>query len=315
MTGPRPRRHAPAGARVAPAAPSTIDLHTHTSRSDGLLEPAALVAAAVAAGVRLLAITDHDTLAAYRELVAANATPPGLELICGIEINALARGIPNVDELHMLGFGLDPSDAAFEAALVDQRAARRVRFERTVARLRDLGLPIDAHVAEVNLALDDALGRPTIARALVAAGYAESVEDAFQRLIGHGCPAYVPRDGLDPIEAIEAIRAAGGLPALAHFWEAPTQVPLLRELQAVGLRGLEVHHASFTPEASAAIGAVAAELRLVPTGGTDFHGDTQPYADAHAALHLPDEIGDGLLMELARLRDGRARAPGRVAGG
>ena len=324
MTGPRPRRHAAPGEPVRASAPSRVDLHTHTARSDGLLEPTVLVAEAVAAGVRLLAITDHDTLAAYRELVASDAIPAGLELICGIEINALARGIPNVDELHVLGFGLDPTDAAFEAALADQRAARRIRFERTVTRLRELGLSIDAHVADLDLALDDALGRPTIARALVAAGYAESVEDAFQRLIGHGCPAYVPRDGLDPVEAIEAIRAAGGLPSLAHFREAPAQVPLLRELQAVGLGGLEVHHSSFTPEASAAIGAVAVELGLVPTGGTDFHGDTQPYAQAHAALHVPDEIGEGLLAELARsggtpafsLRPGARPAPrDRVGGG
>jgi hypothetical protein len=125
----------------------------------------------------------------------------------------------------------------------------------------------------------------------------------------------VPRDGLDPIEAIEAIRAAGGLPALAHFWEAPTQVPLLRELQAVGLRGLEVHHASFTPEASAAIGAVAAELGLVPTGGTDFHGDTQPYAQARRAAPAEIESGWGSLAELASIRDRRAGPRGRVAGG
>lgn len=313
MTGPRPRRHAPPGSPVLAAAPSTIDLHTHTARSDGLLEPTALVAEAAAAGVRLLAITDHDTLAAYRELVSAEgAVPARLELLCGIEINALARGIPNVDELHVLGFGLNPDDAAFEAVLVAQRAARRVRFERTVTRLRELGLSIDAQVAEVNLALDDALGRPTIARALVAAGYAASVEDAFQRLIGYGCPAYVPRDGLGPLEAIAAIRAAGGLPSLAHFWEAPSQVPLLRELKAAGLGGLEVHHASFTPEAAASIGAVAAELGLVPTGGTDFHGDTQPYAEAHAALDLPDEIGVGLTAELARVREERRAAHERA---
>lgn len=292
--------------RPRPPSPAIADLHTHTTRSDGLLEPTVLVGEAVAAGVRLLAITDHDSIAAYRELVAGNAVPPGLELICGIEINALASGIPNVDELHVLGFGLDPTDAAFEAALVDQRAARRVRFERTVARLRELGLTIDAQVAGVNLALDDAIGRPTIARALVAAGHAESVVDAFERFIGHGCPGYVPRDGLDPIEAIVAIRAAGGLPSLAHFPEAPSQVPLLRELQAAGLGGLEIHHASFSPEVSEAVGAVASALGLVPTGGTDFHGDGHTYREAHATLHLPDSVGDEVLSELARIRDRRA---------
>lgn len=305
MTLPVPRpRHAAPGGPIIPSRPSAIDLHTHTNRSDGLLEPGALVAAAAAAGVRLLAITDHDTLAAYRELVAAGDIPPGLDLVSGIEINALARGIPNVDELHVLGFGIDPTDDAFEATIARQRVARRLRFERVVTRLRELGLSIDAQIARLDLSRDDALGRPTIGRALVAAGLAESVEDAFQRLIGHGRPAYVPRDGLGPIEAIRAIRAAGGLPALAHFWEAPSQVALLRELRAAGLVGLEVRHSSFSPETAAKIGAVAAELALVPTGGTDFHGDTGTYAEAHAALAVPDEIGSGVLAALAALGAG-----------
>lgn len=305
MTGETPRgRHEAPRDRALPQAPSTVDLHTHTARSDGLLEPTALVAAAVAAGVHVLAITDHDSLAAYRELVAGAGVPIGLDLLSGIEINALAIGIPNVDELHVLGFGIDPVDDAFEATIARQRVARRLRFERVVTRLRELGLPIDAQIARLDLSRHDALGRPTIGRALVAAGLAESVEDAFQRLIGHGRPAYVPRDGLGPIEAIRAIRAAGGLPSLAHFWDAPSQVALLRELRAAGLAGLEVHHASFTPETAAAIAAVATELALVPTGGTDFHGDTGTYAEAHAALAVPDEIGSGVLAALAALRAG-----------
>ncbi|HEX5588876.1 MAG TPA: PHP domain-containing protein [Candidatus Limnocylindrales bacterium] len=306
----RPGRHAAPAVPLIQTRPSTIDLHTHTTRSDGLLEPTELIAAAAAAGVRLLAITDHDNLAAYRELTAAGAIPPGVELVSGVEINALARGIPNVDELHVLGFGVDPDDAGFEAALSRQRVARRLRFERTVGRLRELGMPIDMYVEQVDMAQDDALGRPTIARALVAAGFAESVEDAFQRLIGHGCPAYMPRDGLGPIDAIRAIRAAGGLPSLAHFWDAPSQVPLLRELQAAGLAGLEVHHGSFGPEAAVAVGAVAASLGLVPTGGTDFHGDTQTYAEAHAALALPDEIGAGFRSALATLSAGQVAPAG-----
>ncbi|HET9455891.1 MAG TPA: PHP domain-containing protein, partial [Candidatus Limnocylindrales bacterium] len=172
-------RHA--AARPDPTGPaagaSIVDLHTHTTRSDGVLEPEQLLADVVAAGVRILAITDHDSLAGYRELTAA--TPPGLVVIPGVEINALARGIPNVDELHVLGFGVDPDDEAFEATLARQRAARRVRFERTVERLRELGLAIDAQVALLDLSRDDALGRPTIGRALIAAGHARSVEDAF----------------------------------------------------------------------------------------------------------------------------------------
>lgn len=296
----RASRHARTGPAIGGPNPTTVDLHTHTTRSDGVLEPAELVRQASAAGIRTLAISDHDSIAAYRELTSSGAVPAGIELIPGVEINALARGIPNVDELHVLGFGMDPDDEAFEAALRRQRTARRVRFERTVERLRELGLPIDEQVASVDLRRDDALGRPTIGRALVAAGHATSVEDAFVRLIGHGAPAYVPREGLGPVEAIRAIRAAGGLPALAHFWDAANQLPLLRSLRDEGLAGLEVHHSSFVPETSAAVAAVADQLGFVPTGGTDYHGDLGPYAEALASVWIPPEVAAAVLRAIGR---------------
>jgi predicted metal-dependent phosphoesterase TrpH len=292
---PRPGRHATRPPAPAGAGISIVDLHTHTTRSDGLLAPAELVREVAAAGVRVLAVTDHDTLGGYREVVAAGAVPQGLELIAGVEINAIARGIPLADgELHILGYGLDADDEAFEAILAGQRAARRVRFERTVERLRAIGMPIDAQVAGVDLSRDDALGRPTIARALIAAGFIDNVEDAFQRLIGWGGPAYVPREGLGPADAIAAVRAAGGLASLAHFSEAPDQIPLLRELVTLGLRGLEVYYRSFSTEVVAAVATVADELALVPTGGSDYHGDLMSYADTHAELHIPPSVVDRL---------------------
>jgi predicted metal-dependent phosphoesterase TrpH len=260
---------------------------------------------AVAAGIRTLAITDHDTLAAYRELVGGGALPATVELVAGVEINALAKGIQlSEGELHILGFGMDPDDDAFEAALAKQRSARRVRFERTVTVLREAGMPIDEHLTHIDLSRDDALGRPTIGRALIAAGHATSVEDAFRRLIGWGGPGYVAREGMGPREAIEAIRDARGVPVLAHFSEAPLQVPLLRELVEFGLAGLEVHYISFRPETVAGVRAVAAQLRLLATGGSDYHGDTSSYAEAHAALHVPDSVAD-------RLRESMAAASAR----
>jgi predicted metal-dependent phosphoesterase TrpH len=298
-------RHGRRQPPTAESGASTVDLHTHTLRSDGVLQPEALVAAAGAAGIRTLAITDHDSLAAYRELTASGATPPGLELIPGVEINALARGIRLAEgELHILGFGMDPDHEAFEAALSAQRAARRIRFERTVALLRDVGLPIDEQVAHIDLTRDDALGRPTIGRALIAAGHATSVEDAFRRVIGWGGPGYVQREGMGPRDAIDAIRAAGGVPVLAHFSEAPDQVPLLRELASIGLAGLEVHYISFPPETVAAVGAVARTLGLIATGGSDYHGDTMTYADAHAALHVPEVVGERLRGAITGARGG-----------
>lgn len=296
------RRHdlTPPPDPVVPPGPSPVDLHAHSTRSDGVLEPNELLAAVAAAGVRTFSLTDHDTLAGYRALVAERAVPTGVELLPGVEINAVVQDRADLweSELHILGFGMDPDDEVFEAALADQRGRRRQRFERTVTRLRELGRPIDAQLDATPLGSDDALGRPTIARALIAAGFAETVEDAFQRLIGRGCPAYVPRDGLGPAAAIAAIRAAGGLASLAHFREGITKPDVVRELVETGLRGLEVHYRSFDRPTTDAMRGLAGELRLLPTGGTDYHGDTGTYAESHAQLWVPLEVGTDLVASL-----------------
>jgi predicted metal-dependent phosphoesterase TrpH len=299
----RRRRHdpSPPADPVVPHGPSSVDLHTHTRRSDGMLEPVDLVRAAADCGVTTFALTDHDTLAGYREVVAMGAVPGGMTLVPGVEINALVTQDLGLweGELHILGFGMEPADERFEAALAAQRRQRRIRFERTVDRLRELGLDIDAEVAALPRG-DDALGRPTVARALIAAGHAASVEDAFQRFLGRGCPAYVPRMGLGPLEAIDAIRASGGLATLAHFSEAPARIEVVRELVAAGLGGLEVFHRSFDAATVEAVGDVAASLGLLATGGTDYHGDTGTYAEAHAALWVPPEVPEAVLERLGR---------------
>ena len=265
-----------------------------------MLAPRELVEAVAAAGVRTFSLTDHDTLAGYREL-ADGELPDGLTLIPGVEINALVTRDLGLweGELHILGFGMDPGDEAFEAALVAQRDARRTRFDRTVALLRELGLPIDAQVAALDVGADDALGRPTIARALIAAGFATSVEDAFSRIIGHGAPGYVRREGLGPEEAIATIAAAGGIPVLAHFREAPNRLDVMRDLVAAGLRGLEVYYRTYDAPTVAAVGAVASELGLLATGGSDYHGDLGTYAEAHASVWVPPEVGEGLLRAIS----------------
>ncbi len=300
----------PAGpGRVVPPSPSTIDLHTHTTRSDGIVAPAALVADAAAAGVRLLALTDHDTLAGYREVIAAGAVPAGLDLVPGVEINAIVTRDLGLweGELHILGFGMDPDDAAFEATLAAQRDRRRERFDRTVARLRELGYPIDDQLADLTGSDEDALGRPTVARALIGAGHAESVEDAFNRYLAWGQPGYIPRTGLDPLEAIESIRSAGGLPVLAHFAEAPARIEVVRELAEGGLGGLEVYYRSFDTETVTAVRDVAIALDLIPTGGTDYHGDLGPYAEAHSLLWVPPEVGPRLLRAISEASSDASR--------
>lgn len=298
------QRHAPGTVGTAGGTGDAVaDLHTHSTRSDGTLEPIVLARAAFDVGVRLLAIADHDNLAAYRELTAhgAPALPDGLTLIPAVEINSISRD-PSLDlpegELHIVGLGVDPHDEAFEAALATQRNGRKHRFTTSIARLREAGYPVEQFLAPDITESDDALGRPTLARALVAAGYAYNVQDAFDRFVGHGCVGYVPRIGLDPAGAIRAIRAAGGLASLAHFPQAVDRLPLLRELIDAGLDGLETHHRSFDAETRARMHSVAISLGLTETGGTDFHGDYGTYAESHAALVMPAGLVEGVRREL-----------------
>jgi 3',5'-nucleoside bisphosphate phosphatase len=286
---------------VIPPAPSTVDLHTHSTRSDGVLTPTELIVDVAAAGVRVFALTDHDTLAGYRDLRAGGSVPAGMTLLPGVEINALVtRDIGLWEwELHILGFGMDPDDEAFDATLSTQRAARRSRFDRTVERLREIGMPIDAQIAELATDDDDALGRPTLARALIAAGFADTVEDAFSRIIGHGRPGYVRRAGLEPDGAIAAIVAAGGIPVLAHFREGPGRPDVIRELIELGLGGLEVYYRSFDQPTVEAMVGLANANRLMPTGGSDYHGDLGPYSAMHSQLWVPPEVGRDLVARLA----------------
>jgi predicted metal-dependent phosphoesterase TrpH len=304
-------RHRPVADPVVPPAPSPLDLHSHTARSDGLLSPSDLAAAAAAVGVRLLAITDHDTLVGVRELRRAPASAPGLEILPGVEINSVVRDRPELEEseLHVLGLGVDPDDDELEEVLARQRSARRIRFDKMVGRLADLGLTVGPALETLPPTdEDDALGRPRLARALIAIGAASSVEDAFNRWLSRGRPAYIPRDGLGPVAAIRAIRRAGGLPVLAHFSEAPKLRDIVVELAALGLGGLEVYYRAFDQPTVDAVAAVARDLRLVATGGSDYHGDYETYAGAHAAMWVPPSVEAPLRDAIAESIAARAAA-------
>jgi predicted metal-dependent phosphoesterase TrpH len=249
-------------------------------------------------------MTDHDTLAGVRELRAAGGPPPGLEVLPGIELNSVIDEPAGAGEgeVHILGIGVDPDDDELEAALAQQRERRRIRYEQMVARLRELGMPIDGALEQQQeeraTTDEDALGRPRLARALIACGYATSVEDAFTRHLSKGRPAYVPRLGLNAVESIQAIRRAGGLASLAHFAEAPAQLAFVRELVDAGLTGLEVYYRSYSRETIGLLKDIANRLGLVMTGGTDYHGDRETYAEAQAQLFFPDDaegqLRDGL---------------------
>ncbi|MBI2762929.1 MAG: hypothetical protein HYX54_04140 [Chloroflexi bacterium] len=204
-------------------------------------------------------------------------------------------------EVHVLGLGVDPDDERLEATLALQRDRRRARFDLMVGRLASIGRPIDdALEALPATGDDDALGRPRVARAMIAKGYVTSVEEAFDRYLSRGRPGYVSREGLGPIAAIGAIRAAGGLASLAHFAEAPYHPEVIRELQEAGLGGLEVYYRTFDAPTVATMKAVASSFGLVATGGTDYHGDQETYGEAHACLDVPQVVGDRVRAVLGR---------------
>ena len=289
---------------------NTVDLHAHTDRSDGVLSPAELYQAMADCGLEVVATSDHDTLTGHRSLRDAAAAPgaSGPMLIPAVEINSIAdktlieMGVELEEgELHILGYGVDADDPTFEEALEGQRGARKARLLMIVDALRNLGKPIDDQVASV-LGSDEALGRPHIARAMVAAGYVDSVQQAFDLWIDRNGPAYVPRQGMQTREAINAIRAAGGLPVLAHYPAAPDQPELLELLMGWGLRGLEVYYRRFTPDTVIRMVAFSGSLGMVATGGSDYHGDGMTYADAQATTYVPRDVADRLLEAIVGLR-------------
>lgn len=291
-----------------------VDLHTHTDRSDGVLSPSALHAQMAAYGMALVAITDHDTIAGAVELRAAGAGIPGRPgdgawppVLIGVEINTVGTELlgrhglgRDGEELHILGYGLDPDDPALAAALARQRSGRRDRLALTLERVAALGLHLDLDAS--GSGGEDAVGRPHVARALVRAGHARNVEDAFARFLGHDGPCYVPRQGLGPRAAIEAITAAGGIAALAHSPEAPDRPEVIATLREWGMRGLEVHYRRFGAAVVARMEAFAAAQGLLATGGSDYHGDEMDYATAQQETWVPDAAGDRLLEAIAGSR-------------
>ncbi len=287
-----------------------IDLHTHTSRSDGVLAPRDLYQAMADWGLQVAAVADHDTLAGYRELaadMAAGQLSDGPQLIAAVEINSIAdRALIDLGveleegELHMLGYGMRVDDPAFLEQMEAQKGARMARLVMIVEALRRLGVPVDEQIEPV-LASDEAVGRPHIARAMVAAGHVKSVQEAFDKWIDRNGPAYVPRLGMKSRAAIDAIHAAGGIPVLAHYPAAPEQPQLIKLLLDWGIEGLEVYYRRFRAETVARMEALALAHGLLATGGSDYHGDTMTYAEAQATTYVPRAAADELLSRLAAL--------------
>ncbi|MEX2178017.1 MAG: PHP domain-containing protein [Gemmatimonadaceae bacterium] len=246
--------------------PEFIDLHTHSTASDGARKPADVVRAARAAGLAALALTDHDTLSGIPEATAMGAEL-GIRIIPGIELSAVDGDV----ETHVLGLHLSHAQE-MEHRLVEIREMRVSRASRMVERLNALGIPVafDAVLAE---AAGGAVGRPHVARAIIAGGWCRDFREAFERYLGNGKLAFVAKDSLPLADAIALIHRAGGIAVLAHpGGSAPRERVAL--LVGQGLDGLEVLHPGHSWDESQRLDALVSEFDLVRSGGSDWHGAT-----------------------------------------
>lgn len=244
-----------------------VDLHIHTTASDGKHTPAEIVRKAGELGLEVIAITDHDTVEGIPSALESARSYPALRVIPAVE---LSTDVPN-GEIHILGYFIDYADEEFRASLEKMRNSRVERARKMVENLSRMGVRLEWRRVQ-EIAGGGALGRPHIAQAMLEKGYISSLQDAFRNYIGHGGPAYVERDKLTPVEAVKLILKADGLPVLAHPLTAGDVAGTIVELKAVGLVGMEVYYASYSFEDINLLLGMAYQHGLIATGGTDYHG-------------------------------------------
>lgn len=249
----------------AGVAEAPLDLHTHSTASDGVLTPTQLIALAAERGLATLALTDHDTVGGVAEAASA-ATAAGINFIPGVELSTHVES----GEVHVLGYFIDPTSTELLAALEQFRAARADRAATIVERLAAAGAPV--HLERVQELASGTIGRPHVARALVEAGHATSIGDAFERWLVRGRPGYVERYRLVPTAAVRLILTAGGVPVLAHPHSADHLEQLVTDLVAAGLAGIECYYGDYDDHRKQQYLKLAQQYNLVPSGGTDFHG-------------------------------------------
>lgn len=279
-----------------------IDLHSHTNASDGTLTPNQLIGLAQHNGLTALAITDHDTFAGY-EAALPTARAAGLDLVCGIELNSrlVLDDAAHTRFAHMLVyFPNNKPSSEFNNWLLEERAERRLRNEKLVKALQERD--VDINLQEVEERGRSITGRPHFARILVEKGYVADFSDAFHKYLGEEAPSYVERVSKTTEEVIQLARAGGGIPVVAHpvrlGLPRAAEAALLERLQKAGLAGLEVYHSEHSPALQAYYRDLAAKLKLLPTGGSDFHGAVKPDIDLGSGrannVHVPIDILDGL---------------------
>ena len=272
-----------------------VDLHSHTTASDGTLAPRELVRLAARHGVRVLAVTDHDSTAGLAEAMEEAKRLPPLEIVPGLEINCDVPGA----EVHVLGYCVDWQAAWFQEFLGAQREERRQRVYRIAVRLAELGMPIDPD-AVFALVKEGSAGRPHVAQAMVDRGYVKSVREAFDRYLSTNGPANVPRKRFTPVEAVRVIRRARGVPVLAHPGLA-NRDELIPELVEAGLLGIEAFYPEHSSGQITAYREMCVRLGLIATGGSDFHGPRVGGARHPGVQPVPESAWYELRDRLAAL--------------
>jgi predicted metal-dependent phosphoesterase TrpH len=274
-----------------------IDLHTHTTASDGRFGPAELVSRAAAAGVDVLSVTDHDTTAAAAAAAIA-CSMARIEFVPGIEVTAVVDDT----DVHILGYFIDPASGSLGAFLAEQRRRRVDRVRQMVDRLADLGVALDADeiLSPSRTDSSKAAGRPWIARALVARGFVANTREAFDRYLKRGQPAFVPRVGPMPAEVFAEIHGAGGIASLAHPGLLKRD-DLIPSFVVAGLDAIEAHHSKHSTEDTVRYLDLAARLGVAVSGGSDFHGDPGHDVVGLGGVSLPPALFQ-VLKDLAASR-------------
>jgi predicted metal-dependent phosphoesterase TrpH len=246
---------------------SRIDLHIHSTASDGKLTPSDIIREAAERGLTTIALADHDSIDGIAPAIRAAQAFPELNVIPGVEIST---DIPS-GELHMLGYFIDYVDPQFRATLDRFKNSRLQRGQKMVAKLKKLGINVDWQRVQ-EIAGDSSIGRPHIAQAMLEGGYITSIKQAFTEYLGRNRPAYVEREKMTPEETVELITGAKGLPVLAHPLTLNDPETMTRELKAVGLAGIEAYYNGYTKEEVGRLLRLAERYELIVTGGSDYHG-------------------------------------------
>lgn len=274
-----------------------IDLHLHTSASDGFYTAAELVARAAAAGIQTLAVTDHDTMAAVPE-AARHAVACGMTFVPGIEITAVDDG----RDIHVLGYFVEPDSPELSILIGRQRQERLDRAREIVRRLAEAGAVIDAELLfGAATRPGRTIARPQIAQALIHAGHVSSVSEAFARFLSDGCPAYVPHQGPSPAHVVEVVTRAGGVASLAHPGPLGRD-HLIPALIEAGLAAIEAYHSDHDETTQRRYVELARGLNLAVTGGSDYHGNGRPRDSLFGVVNLPAEEFVRLMEKMNEVR-------------